>query len=132
MAMSIAQLHAIAVRRRGDGEISALLWEIKRLHELIVQCNAAIAELDRYDTDPARGKRTLQLLKALGKEPAIVDSLAPSRVRDPSLPDSHPLRRRRPEREPVTGYAQRRLAHDKEETHDLTERAEKRRSRERR
>ena len=132
MAMSISQLHQIAVRRRGDGDIKALLWEIKRLHELIVQCQAMITELDRYDTDSARGKRTLQLLKALGKEPAAAGSLAPPRVRDPSLPDSRPLQRRKLEREPVTGYAQRRLAHNQEETRDLTERAEKRRSRERR
>ncbi|HZM44750.1 MAG TPA: hypothetical protein VFC14_07950 [Burkholderiales bacterium] len=40
-----SQLHAIAVRRRGDPDVAALLWEIKRLRDLLATIGAHLSEL---------------------------------------------------------------------------------------
>ena len=76
----------------------------------IVRCcgHSTISELERHDTSCGRGARALQVLQTLANEPAIVATFAPQHGRDPALPDLHPIRRGKPEREPTTGYAQRR------------------------
>ena len=46
--MTRAQLHEIAVRRRGDPDVKALLLEIKRLHGVLVQANDLVSSLPPY------------------------------------------------------------------------------------
>ena len=103
-----------------------LLWEIRRLHEVLVQARNILAELGRYESDPERGKRAYAVLKALANEPAGIAATAPDRIRhNPSLPDTRPLMRWKPGREPGTGQAERRAQQVREENEREAKRQER-------
>jgi hypothetical protein len=127
--LPIRTLRTIADKRRDDPDVLALLWEIKRLHGVLVQSRDMLAELGRNNTDPDRGKRAYALLKALALEPGVIAATEPARIRhNPSLPDTRPPRRWKPERGPVTGHAEQRAKQVQEED----EREAKRRARQER
>ena len=114
--LSLEELRDIARQRRGDSDVQALLWEIKRLHDLLVTARdmtnpvAAVLDLTARETVLRR------LEELLEDEPALREQV-----------DS---RYGKPKREPTTGYAQRRIAQVEQD--ELDEREAKRRARERR
>ena len=71
--LTLEQLRDIRDRRRGDADIFALLWDIRRLHGLVLRANQIQAMLPR-----ATGDRTLELVlgefrRLLAEEPVVVE-----------------------------------------------------------
>jgi hypothetical protein len=100
-----SQLHAIAVRRRGDPDVKALLLEIKRLHEALADADDLFVVVPKDGFDSQQLTTWKRLAAAMQASRAIVRPPEPRgrRAPDPSLPDSRPLKRWRPEREVPAG-----------------------------
>ena len=75
-AMTRNELHEIAVRRRGDADVKALLLEIKRLHGVLARA---------FDLHAARSAQEglnrdyidRQLDELLSEEPAVINAHRP-------------------------------------------------------
>lgn len=65
------QLHEIAVRRRGDADVLALLLEIKRLHGVPVRAHDLAAANPTYPDDLNASYTQQRLGELLREEPAI-------------------------------------------------------------
>ena len=72
--MKRSELHEIAVRRRGDPDVKALLLEIKRLHGVLVQAHELTGPIYHERPDLTARKTVLRrLTDLLESEPAIGD-----------------------------------------------------------
>jgi hypothetical protein len=127
--LSRTALHTIGVRRRGDPDVLDLLHEIRRLHEALADLYDLIEPLPKVQFGVQQLADWKRLAAAMLASHAIVrlQKEQPRTRFDPSLPDSQPVRRRKPERGPVAGYAQRRVQQVAEE--EPSERDAKRRAR---
>lgn len=76
------QLDDIAVRRRGDADVKALLLEIKRLHGVLVSVNEIANGLGRHTEDPYELSVTDRLVALLEDEPAITKPPPPRRGKE--------------------------------------------------
>ena len=111
-------LHEIGTRRRKDRDVTALLWEIKRLRDVLATIAAHLGEL-RHD-EPVHSAYFHDRLQNL---------MEAERVRfDPGTVKPTRLYGGKPERGPVTGHAERRAQRVREEN----EREAKRRARQER
>ena len=99
-------LHEIGARRRKDGDVTALLWEIKRLRDLLATIAAHLSELRHKE--PVHSAYFHERLQ---------DLLEAERVRfDPGKVKVTRLYVGKPERGPVTGHAERRAQQVREES----------------
>ena len=69
--MTRDQLHEIAVRRRGDADVKALLLEINRLHGVLAQAYELAGALPRTE-GLNRDYTDERLAELLGEEPAVI------------------------------------------------------------
>jgi len=113
-----AELRDIALRRRGDPDVYALLWEIKRLHGVLVRAS----EL----TWPIH-----QALPDLTSRETVLRRLTDLLEAEPAIDDPTPSRPGKPERVPATGHAEQRAKMIREEA-NLSDRDAKRQARARR
>ena len=67
------QLHEIAVRRRGDPDVKALLLEIRRLHGVLVRAYE-LAGAQRDQDGLNREYTDERLVELLGEEPAVIEA----------------------------------------------------------
>jgi hypothetical protein len=115
-------LHEIGTRRRKDRDVRALLWEIKRLRDLVATIASNLAEL-RHEESTHRDYFHGRLEDLLEAERAGFDPKTCKPAR---------LHGGKPEREPVTGHAQNRRARIEAEEREQSEREAKRKARQER
>jgi len=112
-------LHEIGTRRRKDPDVQALLWEIRRLRELLAAAAGFSAELGHEQPvhqEYFRGR--------------LQDLLDEERVRfEPKTFRPKPLYGSKEQREPPMGHAQRRIAKYEAEEREKNEREAKRQAR---
>ena len=72
--LSKEQLHEIAVRRRGDPDVKALLLEIKRLHGTLTRVEAHVSNLPHYadKVDVTLHSIVLRVVDLLAEEPGLL------------------------------------------------------------
>src|SRR5262245_31862458 len=76
--LTLARLHHVAATRRDDEDVKALLWEIKRLHGVLLTSLNTLAELEVRERDPERAKRAFAVIKALKSEPGVIAESQPA------------------------------------------------------
>jgi hypothetical protein len=108
-------LHEIGVRRRGDRDVKALLWEVKRLRDLLVTVHGLAAQL-RADEPVHRDYYLWQLENVFEGERHRFDAVPAKAVRPGGG---------KPERGDVKHYARRRLEQVEEESGSTERRAKK-------
>ena len=116
-----AELREIAVRRRDDGDVKALLWEIKRLHDVVARAEKLACGLSGYAENLNQRCLLDQLRELFEDEPAL------------TAPQEPAYGKRKPAR-PSENEGERRARWDREEREEreLDEREAKRRAREER
>lgn len=120
-----SQLHAIALRSRGDVDVKTLLLEIKRLHGAFAEAFDIWSSLPKPTWELEPMKRLSAILTA---ESAIARQQRAQAERDVRPVGRHGKIRRGP---PAETESQRRQRWDREER-ELTEREAKRQARDRR
>ena len=110
--LSRMKLREIARRRRGDADVIALLWEIRRLHEAMADIYDLVLLLPKSQFDVQHVARWKCLAAAMLASQMIVrqQNDAPRSRFDPSLPDTRPLKRWKPQREAPTENEEERAA----------------------
>lgn len=69
--MTIEQLQTIQDRNKGNADVLALLWEIKRLHAIILRADQV--QRDLPNTGGAKGMILDVLRSALNNEPVVLE-----------------------------------------------------------
>src|SRR5689334_3531773 len=71
--MTYEQLRAITQRRRNDRDVTALLWEIKRMREVLLKAHDYGAEFFGYIEEPHMAFLHDRYIDLLRKEPVVVE-----------------------------------------------------------
>jgi hypothetical protein len=82
-ALTREQLHEIAVRRRGDADVRALMLEIKRLRELAVAAFRRGSSVFSYTEDPHEAYLKERFAELFEDEPAVLEAMATPKLRLP-------------------------------------------------
>ena len=80
--MKRSELHEIAVRRRGDPDVKALLLEIKRLHGVLVQAHELTGPIYHALPDLTARETVLRRLTDLLESEPATDSPIESKIRE--------------------------------------------------